>query len=326
LDGCPNLSKTVSYIITWESGDVIRKENFGFGQCCSGIECWPAFFDPQISYSIIERVRYIEWSQTVHDYHCSNGSCTRVPPSRIIRSQRPCPYDTGGSHCNESDSPTVKTASGELLPGPSCCGYFEASQCSMNGGVWDSSTCTCISPIVIDVVGNSYNLTNAANGVLFDITRDGVKEQLSWTSVNSDDAWLVLDRNGNGAIDDGKKLFGSSTPQPFLLENESKNGFRALAMFDKTEKGGNNDEQIDRRDSIFSSLKLWQDTNHNGISEASELHSLSELGIAVIELDYRESRRHDENGNWFRYRAKVKDAHGAQVGRWAWDVFLQVQN
>lgn len=47
-----------------------------------------------------------------------------------------------------------------------------------------------------------------------------------------------------------------------------------------------------------------------------------QLGVAILDLDYKESRRMDEHGNWFRYRAKVKDIQGAQIGRWAWDVFL----
>lgn len=99
----------------------------------------------------------------------------------------------------------------------------------------------------------------------------------------------------------------------------------ALAEFDKQANGGNGDGRINSQDAIFNSLRLWQDANHNGISEASEIHRLSELGLAEINLDYKESRRRDEHGNWFRYRAKVRDASGAQLGRWAWHVFLVTQ-
>ena len=65
-----------------------------------------------------------------------------------------------------------------------------------------------------------------------------------------------------------------------------------------------------------------QDENHNGVSEPSELHTLKDLGLKTLDLDYKQSRRTDQHGNKFRYRSKVKDIHDAQFGRWAWDVIL----
>lgn len=71
------------------------------------------------------------------------------------------------------------------------------------------------------------------------------------------------------------------------------------------------------------SFWVHQDRNHNGFSEPNELQSLSVAAIRAIDLKFKESRHNDANGNWFRYRAKVTDASGAQAGRWAWDVFVQ---
>jgi len=266
------------------------------------------------------------------------SDCDNSAVARLYATPTPTPTPTpnptpGGGGCGECFAPVsaclvedngykeTESANFEDPPAECCDNAWEQAACIAGGGQWIN--CSCLSPIVIDVVGNGFNLTNAQNGVLFDLTNSGTPLQLSWTSANSDDAWLVLDRNENGRIDHGREMFGDATRQPVPGPGEVKNGFRALAMFDRPATGGNNDGKINQQDAIFSDLRLWQDLNHNGFSEPNELFTLPALGLQIIDLDYSESRRRDEHDNWFRFRSKVRDAQGAQLGRWAWDVFLR---
>ena len=223
--------------------------------------------------------------------------------------------------------------SGTYNDGDNCCKEYacpEPKLCDRSVSDWDPIRCCCVfrntkecdSPVLIDVAGDGFALTDTAGGVRFDFDGDGVREKLSWTAAGSDDSWLALDRDGDGRIGSGRELFGNLTPQPSPPAGRQKNGFLALAEYDRPALGGNADGVIDARAAVFASLRLWRDANHDGVSQTAELYPLPALDVVRLHLDYKEAKREDAYGNGFRYRAKVDDAKGAKVGRWAWDVFL----
>ena len=169
------------------------------------------------------------------------------------------------------------------------------------------------SPIIIDMNGDGVKTTAQGKHTYFDHDGNSFAENTGW--VDSNDALLVLDRNQNGLIDDGKELFGSNT----LLSSGKKaqNGFEALAEFDE-----NRDGVIDAADSVWSRLQLWQDKNQNGLVDEGELLSLSNTQITAIGLNYLKGDKKDENGHEHRETSQVTWADGHQTD--ATDVWFKV--
>ena len=181
------------------------------------------------------------------------------------------------------------------------------------------------SPILIDTGRNGYKLTDVSGGVQFDLDADGIPEQVSWTHQDSDEAFLALDRNGNGRIDDGSELFGNNTPvYPQIRQLTAANGFDALAFLESPDYGrAAADSLLDGRDEVFGRLLLWTDRNHNGVSEPDELQVAADAGLAGIDTFYKEkARKRDQHGNEFRQKGTVYWADGAAV---CYDVWLRVQ-
>lgn len=116
-------------------------------------------------------------------------------------------------------------------------------------------------PLMINLDSNVANITDMK--FMFDIDADGQKEEVSLAEKGS--GFLVLDKNGDGKINDGSELFGT----------KSGDGFKDLAAYDEDGNGW-----IDEADSIFKKLKVWsKDENGKDI-----LISLKKADVGAIYL------------------------------------------
>jgi hypothetical protein len=127
-------------------------------------------------------------------------------------------------------------------------------------------------PIILDLGADGISFTDVANGVSFDADGDGDEEQIAWTT--GEDGVLALDVDGSGAIENGTEIFS-----PDFAGGGHVNSVAALATLDS-----NDDSVIDAGDDRFDELLVWTDTNHDGVSDGGELHSLADLGIESIDL------------------------------------------
>ena len=178
------------------------------------------------------------------------------------------------------------------------------------------------SPILIDLDRDGFHLTGLFDPVTFDLDADGAVEPTGWTARGSQDAFLALDRNGNGVIDDASELFGNSTP--LRGGGTAEHGYQALAELDALAHGGNRDGVINIQDIGFSKLLLWVDSNHNGDSESGELSPLAESPVVQLDLDFRRSERRDRHGNLLRYVATAwLSVRGAMKRSKSSDVFFR---
>jgi RHS repeat-associated protein len=218
------------------------------------------------------------------------------------------------------------TAVFDILPGCDPTGCQQAD-CENRGRAWDAESCSCHDlwedPLVLTLDGKPIQLTDAAGGVGFDLDGSGARRPVAWTRAGSTAAFLVLDLDGDGAITTGAELFGMPVTAPRHQKPAAgENSFTLLAAYDDPANGGNGDGKISAADAVFNRLRLWVDTNHDGVSQPGELVPLAAAGVVSIELGYRVTGRRDGHGNFYRYRGVVHLSSGRRVP--IWDVFLAV--
>ena len=147
-----------------------------------------------------------------------------------------------------------------------------------------------IDPLVFDLGGDGITTVSLEeSNAFFDLDNNGFAEKTSW--VGAKEGLLAYDKNGDGIINGGNELFGDRT----LMKDGktlASSGFAALAEYDD-----NKDGKIDSNDVIYALLRIWQDSDGDGIASAGELRRLVDLGIVSIGLSYSNTGVTDSANN-----------------------------
>jgi hypothetical protein len=138
--------------------------------------------------------------------------------------------------------------------------------------------------------------------------------QTGWVAPS--DGLLVRDLNVDGPINNGTELFGNAT----VLSDGSaaSDGYQALAELDS-----NYDGVISNADAVFSQLGVWSDADTDGVSDAGELRSLTDLGITEIAVTAEVTTTQD-NGNTIGLTSSYQTVDG--VKHLAGDVWFAAQD
>lgn len=151
--------------------------------------------------------------------------------------------------------------------------YYEEERSEM------TTEAVLVDPLVINFDGRAADLTDVRFS--FDLDTDGETEEIPWLASGS--GFLVLDRNGDGVVNDGSELFGP----------ESGNGFQDLAALDDDGNGW-----IDEGDAAFDKLSVWSGER----PDKAGLQSLKATGVGAIALSSADTRFsiNDEESNMAR--------------------------
>lgn len=151
----------------------------------------------------------------------------------------------------------------------------------------DDPESDCFTPLVLRFDEARPELSRAGSHA-FDISGTGACLTTDWPGAAT--PWLVLDRDGDGAIADAREMFGSAVV--LRTGERARDGFAALAEHD-----GDGDGRITPGDAVWPDLMLWSDHDGDRRSTPWELESVSARGITAIDLEFHVDPRCDARGN-----------------------------